>query len=1050
MTPERWQEIDKLLMRVVESPMEERAALLDQVCSNDKTLRLEVESLITFREKARGFLEVSAFEEAGCLLLDDEHDSPRNLVIDRYRIESHLGAGGMGDVYLAEDTNLDIKVAIKFLSPYLEEDQVAKQRLIREAKAAAKLDHPNICSVYEVKEEGNRSFIVMQYVTGKTLADRNKDGRMEINEALDVSIQVVEALAEAHLRGIVHRDIKPGNIMITERRQVKVLDFGLAKVVSPTPIEYREAKSDYLLSRPGERAGTPPYMSPEQVKGTTVDARCDLFAVGVVLYECLTGERPFCGKTDNEILSAVIRFDPLPPSKLNPKVTPELDSIVLKALAKDANTRHQTAEELLGDLRALQHQSWPRVLTAALLKPRLYVPVSLFVLGVALLSSFVWSRLHAPYHPPPEATRWYNAGTTELRNGAYFEASKSLQKAVAADDKFALAHARLAEAYTELDYSDKAKDEIIRAESLASELALQPIDSLYLRAVTNTVLRDFSPAIESYRQLASQASGEERLNVYLDLGRAHENNDELETAKKIYQDISNLSPQWPTPFLRLGVVCGKLQDFTCASEAFTKAEALYQSLKNQEGVIEVSYQRGFFLLDAGRVLDARTELQNSAQMAQSAGNQYQLVRVKQALSTVLALEGKLAQAEQQANEAIQLALSNSIENQAVSGGIRLGDALLLRGDYDEAERHYQQALELAQRYKMRVNEAWARRQLGNLRSQQHRADDALTLLQPAAAFFQQGGYRKWYSQTLTLLGRSYRDKGDYAAALKAFKDLQEVGKQLGDESQVAMSNIDIGTVFANEEQYPEALSYFDESYRIYKSLNSRIYLGYAVDSRASMLLQLGRSDEAQAAINEAMSLAERPEGRYEPLLADVYSINALLELSNGHFWKSESKSRQALDLAGTKYTDVIVLAKETLGLSRVRSGGTRVGVRLCEQAIELAKSTGDSKLLSGTLLAFAEAALKNGEAPRALEAALQAQESFAHFGRQDSEWRAWLIAAEASERLHRQTAAREYGSYAVSRLSDLEKKWGTVVYNHYLQRADIKEFRKQLDHLLEI
>src|SRR5262249_16183115 len=163
---------------------------------------------------------------------------------------------------------------------------------------------------------------------------------------------------------------------------------------------------------------------------------------------------------------------------------------------------------------------------------RVSVPACLMAIGVALLSYFVWTRLHAPYRPQPEALRWYDAGTTSLRNAAYFEASKSLQMAVAADDKFALAHARLAEAYTELHYSDKAKDEIIRAESLARELPMQQSDALYLQAVTNTVLRDFPPAIESYQQIARQASNDDKANVFMDLGRAYEKNDQLDKAKE--------------------------------------------------------------------------------------------------------------------------------------------------------------------------------------------------------------------------------------------------------------------------------------------------------------------------------------------------------------------------------------------------------------------------------------------------------------------------------------------------------------------------------------
>jgi serine/threonine protein kinase len=202
----------------------------------------------------------------------------------RYRIIEKIGAGGMGEVYLAEDTKLGRKVAIKFLPPGSTADEQAKKRLVREAKSAAQLDHPNICSVYEVSEEDGHSFIVMQYIDGETLAHRISRGPLEPTLVLDMAIQVVDALSEAHSHGVVHRDIKPQNIMLTTRMQAKVIDFGLARIIrQELPLE-TEAKTESLLSEPGTIVGTIPYMSPEQVKGESVDARSDIFSLGCVLY----------------------------------------------------------------------------------------------------------------------------------------------------------------------------------------------------------------------------------------------------------------------------------------------------------------------------------------------------------------------------------------------------------------------------------------------------------------------------------------------------------------------------------------------------------------------------------------------------------------------------------------------------------------------------------------------------------------------------------------------------------------------------------------------
>ncbi len=1067
MTPERWQQIDNLLQAVIERPLAEREALLAKACSEDKSLRQAVESLLSFQEIAESFLERPALEEAAELFSESQTEFMAGQMIGSYRIEGWLGSGGMGEVYLAEDTKLDRKVAIKFLPTYLEEDEFAKKRLIREAKAAAQLDHPNICAVYEVKEEANLNFIVMQYVAGGTLDDRIKSQALQLSEALDICIQVVEALAEAHSSGIIHRDIKPGNIMITSRGQVKVLDFGLAKVVGWARGEQVDGKRQSLLSRPGERPGTPPYMSPEQAKGDTVDARSDLFAVGVILYECVAGSRPFSGKTEREILSQVIHFSPPPPSKLNLNVPLELDRIVIKALAKNPDGRYQSAGDLLEDLRALRVGQEPKpppiepdpstilaTLSKALRQPAVYLSATGVITGSVLLAYFIaLPRLYAaPYRASPEAIHWYDKGTMALRNGANYEASKALLQAVTTDDKFALAHARLAEAYTELDYSDKAKDEIIRAQSLARELPMPQSDALYLRAVTSTVLRDFAPAVESYQQITRQAPDQEKANVYLDLGRAYEKNDELEKARESYQEATKLAPQEAAPFLRLGVVCGELQDYACAAEAFPRAESLYQAHSNLEGVTEVLYQRGFLLLDEVKPPKAREQLENALQMTKTTGNLYQEIRILQALSNASALEGYTAKAKEQATEANQLARDNGIENLVTSGLIWLGNSFLLRGDYDDADAYYQQALQLAQRDKLRVNEAWARRQLGSLRSLQHKTVEALSYIEPAAAFFKERGYRKWFSSSLTLLGRSYRNKGDYEAALKTFNELHQLGEQLGDQSQVGMMKIDIGNVLSYEEHYSEALRYFQESYRIFKSLKADFYMAYAAQNGASMLWQLGRSQETKASLDEAASIAaqpERPEVTNKHLLAHIHLTNSLLELSEWHLRQSKISSQKALDLAGDEYLDVAIQARHTLALAQARSGVIRVAKVLCQKALDMAAVTTDPQLFSSALLASAEISLASGDTQRALESALQAQESFACFGKQDSEWRAWLIAAQASRRLGNETAAREYSSYALNRLSELEQKWGSEVYNGYLIRPDIMYFHKQLDQLFK-
>lgn len=1068
MTPDRWQHINRLFQEALDHSTSERSAFLDEACAGDEDSRSEVQSLISFDAKAQEFLEVPALEVAAGWFAGEPEETLVGTQIGSYKIEARLGAGGMGEVYLAEDTKLDRKVAIKFLPREMEEDELARRRQIREAKAAARLEHPNICGIHEVATEAGHSFIVMQYVEGETVSARMRRRPLRLTESLDVALQVADALSLAHSRGIVHRDIKPQNIMITTRGQVKVLDFGLAKIVVPETPEQDKHHRDSDLSKPGLVVGTVPYMSPEQAKGIAIDGRSDLFSLGVVLYECVTQKPAFAGKTPIDICAQVIHVDPPPPSAANDRVPPELDRIILKALAKDRDSRQQSAGEFGKELRAVRvslgvedartgrlpaesrasRRDSMSGLVKAARRPRLLVPLlSVVLLVIGALSVPLWWRA-APYRPQPEALRWYEQGTAALRDGTYYKASKVLEQAIKVDDKFALAHARLAEALSELDYADKANLESLRAQSLARDLSrLAPLDSLYLQAITHVVLHEFGPAIESYRKIAEQAPAAEKAHAYVDLGRAQEKNDEIEKALESYTQASALATQDATAYLRLGILYGRRRDLERASEAFQTAENLYRVLSNNEGEAEVFYQRGFLYKNLNKLREARAQLDEAFKLSSNPINQYQQIRSLLVLSSVSSAEGNPTQAEQQATQAIQLARDNGIENQATNGLIWLGNVFLRNGDYTEAEKRYTQALELSQRGNGRLNQVLALFSLGTLRSQQGKTDAALRYVEQALPFLQQGGYRKWLSLALTLLGRIHCNRGEYEAALQILTEQLALAEQAGDQSGAALSHQEIGKVLSVEEQYTQALSHFDECYRIRLSLNAPEPVAYALMYRGDALCQIGGFEEARGVLDDAASFAG-PGLSYKALRAEILMIGARLELTDGHYSESKLKGQRALDLAVDQYPDTAAQAKWILGLAETRSGNARAGTRLCVEAIGLATSTGDPQLISSAGLASAEALLQSGEARRALDAALLARESFARSGQLDSEWRAWLIASQARRRLGEDAAARENASTAAARLSSLEQRLGSKAYDGYVKRPDVQQLRKQLNQQL--
>ncbi|HUR21031.1 MAG TPA: bifunctional serine/threonine-protein kinase/formylglycine-generating enzyme family protein, partial [Vicinamibacterales bacterium] len=276
--------------------------------------------------------------------------------LGRYEVRGKLGAGGMAEVYLAEDTELGRRVAIKLLPADTSADDHARKRLLREARAAATLDHPHICAVYEVGEADGHRFIAMQYVEGESLDVKLKRSALDLKDSITIAAEMADALTEAHVRGIIHRDIKPSNVVITPRGRAIVLDFGLAKIVDDPDSAQAMVETQSVLSGPGAVLGTVPYMSPEQVRGEVLDGRSDIFSLGVTLYEMLSGQRPFADKSSAAIASAILTREPAPIARFVADVPSELERILAKTLRKDVNERYQTAKDLLIDLRTLRDE----------------------------------------------------------------------------------------------------------------------------------------------------------------------------------------------------------------------------------------------------------------------------------------------------------------------------------------------------------------------------------------------------------------------------------------------------------------------------------------------------------------------------------------------------------------------------------------------------------------------------------------------------------------------------------------------------------------------
>ena len=653
-----------------------------------------------------------------------------------------------------------------------------------------------------------------------------------------------------------------------------------------------------------------------------------------------------------------------------------------------------------------------------------------------------WQWQRSRNQPSPEGLRWYQTGTVALRDATYFRAARALERSVSIDPGFALARARLAESFNELDDSEKAKEEMLRA--LADQSSHPPArkaDALYVDAIHRTLVGDYPGAIAAYTSLAGKVAVAEAPQVLVDLGRSRERNNEVAKALEEYRKAARQDPQNAAAHLRAAILLGRQGKYDAATAEFDQADSLYQALSNTEGQAEVLFQRGLIASALHKLPEARAAVEKAVQLAQAISAEHQEIAATLQLGVVTYLEGNAALAEQIASEAVERARRSGLANLAARGLTDLGIARVGRGDYSGGESGFREAIDLARRFRLPRNQARAQLQLASALQEQGKSQAALQEAEPALAYYRQAGFLLETSLALTVLARAHRDLGNNVEARAEFEQLLSLAIAAEDPRQVMSAEQGIASFLFQLDQWPEALRHFEHHYEIASQLHIRDSVGLGLLNRAKVLWRLGRYRDAEKVLAEARTVSAQPGSdiRFPSLIA---CYGAEMALSRNLFTEADALAQKVVRMeSATKR--IQATAGCVAGLARARGGSVQEGERLCEEAVSIASGLDDQSILLDTSLALAEILVARGQPKAAVEKARPALDSLQKAGRKEALWRCWSVLARAYRRDGDLVHAGEAAGHAAAGLAELRTLWGQADFERYRQRRDIQGYLRE-------
>jgi serine/threonine protein kinase len=1027
MTPERWQRIREVYFQISEAPTELRPKLLAELTAGDPALAQAVDQLLISPPDGEAALDHPPFGDSPLPFPATTSLIPGELLANRFEILSHLGSGGMGEVYEAEDRDLQTRVAVKVIRPDVAANPAVVSRFRREIALARKITHRSVCRVFDFFPAATTShnhtidFLTMEVLRGETLSRYlTREAPLTLDKALPLLSQLAEGLEAAHAALVLHRDLKGSNILLTNDAnglRLVITDFGLARSHRSDPAN----QSTATLA-----AGTPLYMSPEQLEGGELTPASDLYSFGVLMYEMATGVPPYQGESPMQVVIRRVKEErPPAPSTINPKIDPRWEATILRCLAYHPQDRFTSATALLEALGGPVPPPPPR--QPLRLRPAL-AAIAFLLLA---LSAFLWLR---PSLPPlsPEANRWYEQSISALNNGSMARASSLLENTLKLAQDSVAVRCRLAETYLELDRRDNAQEQLLAA----LKLPVRSAEERALRTATEALVAgQWAELLAAAQSRVKNAAPANRTTAMLDYARWLERANQNDQAQATYQTILAEDPSQPGALLRLANLKAATKDTSAALDLLHRAKQAFGVLNNAEGLGEVALARSRLVASIDEGVQLAVEAETLATQAEATSL---LVRSQLWRADRIERQGKLEESRALTTKAIALAESSGLYAEAINAYLALAIKPYSLGNYEQAEAEFKRILTLARRYRTLRGEARTKVSLAMSYVNTNQSEQALPLVAEAIAFYQATGLAVPLAQAYGVQGDAYLRVGRYALAKASLQTAFDKSLQPEARNRIRRRQANLASATAD---YAEAAKIHQQILTEAQAAKNLLAEQSARLDLADSLAALGRFPEAAAqldAITEATPKSPRiawqleaassnldyQQGRYEPALQRLEALHK----------KTLADKQDALERDTRGY----------LCVQYQRGTKQKVGIPICEKLLQ-EYANQPSELITYHHALSQMFRITNRIAPSLFHAS-QALKYSAQLKATSDIWYSHLLLALAHHQ-NKDESWRASRQQARSVLNDFEKEIGPTAMQSFLGRYGTRQLWQSVEQL---